>query len=128
MKRYIRSTTIITKEQLLAESKSLRGSELEDAIYRADSLGSYYREDKRQKRSYIEGIVRNMWVDDPQDLDDIDNNLDVLFIVRNIPKYSKEAKDLSSRWQRDIYGEDHESSFNDGGWTDAIYSLVNSRF
>ena len=107
MKRYIRSNTNITKEQLLAEAKSLGGAELEDAIYRADSLGSYYREDKRQRRGYIEQITKNMWVDEPKNLYDIDSNLDVLYIVRNIPKYSKEAKELSRRWQKEIYGEEY---------------------
>ena len=95
----------IKQSELLNEVKALKGTALEDAIERADSLGSYYREDKRQKRGYIEGITRYMWSDEPKNSDDIDNNLDVLYIVRGVPKYSTEASRYSQKWNKKIYGE-----------------------
>ena len=95
----------VTKTELLSEVKALKGQALEDAIDRADSLGSYYREDKRQKRGYIEGIAQNMWKDNPTSSDDIDSNLDVLYIVRGVPKYSPEAVKRARAWEKSIYGE-----------------------
>ena len=94
--------TTITKLDLLKTIKTLKGSALEDAVDRADSLGSYYREDKRQKRGYIEEITRNMWTDNPGDSWDIDNNLDVLYIVKGISKYSHEASRFSQMWYQNI--------------------------
>lgn len=90
---------------LLQEAKALKGEELSNAIIRADSLGSYYREDKRQKRGYITQIANNMWSDNPRDSDEISNNLDVMYIVRGISKYSEESIRLARYWEDKLYNE-----------------------
>jgi hypothetical protein len=66
MKKYIRSNTTTdtgipdtmpTKADLLRMIQQLHGSELTDAISRLDSLGDFYREDKRQKRQYLLQVI-----------------------------------------------------------------------
>ena len=99
MKRYIRANTntgvpdtMPTKAELLAKIRQLHGEELSDAISRLDSLGTFYREDKRQKRQYLIEVVENNYTDDPADdyypADAISTNCDLIYVVTNIPSYS----------------------------------------
>lgn len=87
-------STMPTKEQLLKKIKKLKGKDLEDAIYRLDSLGHYYREDKRQKRGYLEEVVKNVYNDDPASAYDVDvtSNLELIEVVTGINYRSNEFK------------------------------------
>lgn len=87
---------------LLQEAKSLKGEALKDAISRADSLGTYYREDKRQKRGYITEITQG-WSNNPKKRADIESNLDIIYIIRGITKRSKQAIELSQYWSDKLY-------------------------
>jgi len=102
MKRYIKSSTLDlgipdkrpTKQQVLSDIKKLRGAELSAAVSRLDSSGNWYREDRRQKRRYLEEVVNYNYYDDPVDnydiLDAIDSNDEILYAVYGINRYSPE--------------------------------------
>lgn len=86
-----------SKESIDKEVKALKGKALDEAIIRADSLGSYYREDKRQKRGYIEGIASN-YTDKPSSSLEIEMNQDIVYVLRDIPMASKEMARMTQEW------------------------------
>lgn len=118
MKRYIKSSFRTdspdgvppqrpTKEQLLADAYALRGNDLLDAIDRADHSGNWYREDRRQKRQYIIGLIEGMYRLDPVDsptgiIDQIDTNDELLYIVYGFSHNSQEFKTRFGMYNLDI--------------------------
>lgn len=82
-------STMPTKQQLLDIVKKLKGQDLNDAISRLDSLGSYYREDKRQKRGYLQQVVENNFMDDPavDFYPDTNGNYELIYVVTGVPHY-----------------------------------------
>jgi len=96
-----------TKEQLLADVYALRGKDLSDAVSRADESGNWYREDKRQKRQYLIGLIENMYCLDPLDnamgiVDQIDTNDEMLYIVYGISRYHPTFKERFGIYNTDI--------------------------
>lgn len=89
--------TVPSKESIDRDVKKLKGKALQEAINRADSLGDYYREDKRQKKGYIEGIVSN-YKDNPSSMLEIEMNQDIVYIVKNISTSSKEMAKMTQEW------------------------------
>ena len=47
-----------TLEEVLKTAKSLKGEALEKAITELEWDGDWYREDKRQKKGFVEGVVK----------------------------------------------------------------------
>lgn len=113
MKLYIKSSTLDlgipdkrpTKQQVLSDIKKLRGVELSDAVSRLDSSGNWYREDRRQKRGYLEEVVNYNYYDDPAAspdiLDAIDSNDEILYAVYGINRYSPEFEQRFGRYDID---------------------------
>lgn len=128
MKRYIRASLITnspdgvppqrpTKEQLLADAYALRGKDLLDAIDRADESGNWYREDKRQKRQYIIGLIKNVYNLDPIDnamgiLDQIDTNDELLYIIYGLSPYNTAFKERFGLYNTDILYNRQREKYN----------------
>lgn len=118
MKLYIRATqtsdeatgipdTFPTKADLLSEVKRLHGKELQDAISRLDSLGDWYREDRRQQRKYLLDVIENNYLDDPTDnnlslTDAIDTNCKLIYVVYDIYPSAKFIKPHFGWYDTDI--------------------------
>ena len=114
MKRYIKSSTTPsgipearpTKAELLKDAKALRGKDLLDAITILDSFGDWYREDKREKRKYLESVIDLNYVDDPATTwdiaDAIETNNKLLYTVYGISPYSTEFSKRFGRYDIDI--------------------------
>lgn len=92
-------STMPTKQQLLDVVKKLKGKDLNDAISRLDSLGSYYREDKRQKRGYLQQVINNIYKDDPavNYYPDGADNYELIEVVYGVSRHSE---DFSKRFGR----------------------------
>ena len=99
-------STMPTKEQLLAQIKKLKGKDLEDAISRLDSMGSFYREDKRQKRGYLQGVIDANYTDDPAQSrysvgNDMEMNYKLISVVTGVSSYSNDFKKRFGRYDVD---------------------------
>lgn len=96
-------STMPTKQQLLDVVKKLKGQDLNDAISRLDSLGSYYREDKRQKRGYLEQVITNIYKDDPavNYYPDGSDNYELIEVVYGISRHSNDFTKRFGRYDVD---------------------------
>lgn len=83
-----------TLDEVLKTAKSLKGEALDNAITELEWDGDWYREDKRQKKGFVEAVVRNNYVRDPVEGWDIgvavDSNRTILAAVYGVSKNSKE--------------------------------------
>ena len=93
------------KDQILDDIKSLKGKALNDAISRLDSYGDWYREDKREKRKYLEEVVKYNYIFDPSEsynvIEQMDSNDKILEAVYGISRFSKEFAEKFGRYDVD---------------------------
>ena len=118
MKRYIRASFTTdspdgippqrpTTEQLLKDVYALRGEDLYDAVSRADESGNWYREDKRQKRQYLVGLIEGMYQLDPTNaplgiIEQIEINDELLYIVYGLSRYDQTFKERFGLYNLDV--------------------------
>lgn len=118
MKRYIRASFTTdspdgippqrpTTEQLLKDVYALRGEDLYDAVSRADESGNWYREDKRQKRQYLVGLIEGMYQLDPTNaplgiIEQIEINDELLYIVYGLSRYDQRFKERFGLYNIDV--------------------------
>lgn len=82
-------------DDVLKKVKSLKGEELDRAINWLEWDADWYREDKRQKKGFVEAVVKNNYVRDPAEAgwgiaDQIDTNRKILAAVYGVSSYGKE--------------------------------------
>lgn len=128
MKRYIRASLITnspdgippqrpTKEQLLTDAYALKGRNLSEAIDRADASGNWYRDDRRQKRQYIIGLIDGMYCLDPIDsptgiIDQLETNDELLYIVYGLSRSSHEFRTRFGMYNTDILYDRQYKKYN----------------
>ncbi len=96
-----------TLEAVMTAAKALKGEALENAITQLEWDGDWYREDKRQKKAFVEGVVKNNYVRDPAEsgsgvTDQIDINKKILRAVYNLPMVGKEVNERFGRYDVDV--------------------------
>lgn len=64
-----------SKEEVLKAAKALKGEDLERAITALEWDGDWYREDKRQKKAFVVGVVENNYTNDPAEFYDITDRI-----------------------------------------------------